>query len=98
MNDLTPILKTNPTVLVMFYATWCPHCQRMQPIVDDISVKYADKLKVFKFDIDENEVLAKQNNVQAVPTFILYKNGTEMWRNSGEMTSQALLSHITPAF
>lgn len=98
MNDLTPLLKTNSTVLVMFYATWCPHCQRMHPIVDEIAEKYADKLKVFQFDIDQNEVLAKQNNIDVVPTFILYKNGKEMWRNSGEMTSQALLSHITPAF
>lgn len=73
------------TVLVEFYASWCPHCQRMMPIVDDIKALFDGRANIYQFDIDENNVLATELGVSSIPTFIIFKDGEEMWRASGEM-------------
>lgn len=49
---------------------------------------------VYQFDIDENNSLADSQGVSTIPTFILYSNGKEVWRHSGEIDGQALLSKI----
>ena len=51
-------------------------------------------VKVYQFDIDENKSKAGEAEVESVPTFIIYRNGKEMWRNSGEMEGEVLLSKI----
>lgn len=82
------------TVLVEFYASWCPHCQRMMPIVEQIKELLAGQVTVYQFDIDENRELAEQVGASSIPTFIVYKDGEEMWRQTGEMDGNVLLSKI----
>lgn len=81
-------------VLVEFFASWCPHCQRMMPIVEQIKELLEGSAKVYQYDIDENKELASENSVESIPTFIVYKNGEEKWRQSGEMPADELLSKI----
>lgn len=88
------LINSADTVLVEFYASWCPHCQRMMPIVADIKNKLEGRATVAQFDIDENSDLADKEKVQSIPTFILYKNGKEVWCQSGEMTEDAILNHF----
>lgn len=90
-NDLIHSAKE---VLVEFYASWCPHCQRMMPIVADVKKKLEGKAVVAQFDIDENEQLSDEQGVASIPTFILYRDGREVWRQSGEMTEADLLAHV----
>ncbi len=93
----TDEIKSAPVVLVEFYATWCPHCQRMMPVVDDIKTLLADNLKVLQFDIDKNESLANQQDVESLPTFFLYSDGKEVMRETGEMPGDVLLQKIQAA-
>ena len=79
--DYTQEIKSAPVVLVEFYATWCPHCRKMMPIMEDIKTLLADNLKVLQFDIDQNEDLANEMRVQSLPTFILYSDGEEVMRS-----------------
>lgn len=88
------LTNSAPVVLVEFYASWCPHCQRMMPVVADVKERVAGKAKVAQFDIDENSELADSERVETIPTFILYKNGREVWRQSGEMAEEDLLRHV----
>lgn len=88
------IINSSEVVLVEFYASWCPHCQRMMPVVAQIKELLAGKVNVYQFDIDENSSLASSNGADSVPTFIVYRNGKEQWRESGEMDGQVLLSKI----
>ncbi len=88
------LIKSSSVVLVEFYASWCPHCQRMMPIVSQIKEMLEGKVNVYQFDIDQNQELADSEGVQSIPTFIVYKDGTEMWRESGEMAADVLLAHI----
>ena len=95
--DYAQEIKSAPVVLVEFYATWCPHCQKMMPIVEDIKALLADDLKVLQFDIDKNEDLADQLKVQSLPTFLLYDDGKEVMRETGEMPAEVLLQKIQAA-
>lgn len=88
------VIKSANVVLVEFFASWCPHCQKMMPIVAEIKELLEGKVKVYQFDIDENQEAADQLKVNSIPTFIVYKNGVEQWRQSGEMDGQVLLSKI----
>lgn len=84
-------------VLVEFYASWCPHCQRMMPVVADVKGLFTGQVPVYQFDIDENQELASELDVQSIPTFIVYKDGAEVWRGSGEMEGAVLAQHVQAA-
>ena len=88
------VIKSSPVVLVEFFASWCPHCQRMMPIVAQIKELLAGQVNVYQYDIDENSELASEVGADSIPTFIIYKDGKEVWRESGEMDGQVLLSKI----
>ena len=81
-------------VLVEFYASWCPHCQRMMPVVADVKALLEGTANVYQFDIDENSGLASELGVGSIPTFIVFKGGAGMWRGSGEMEGDALVRHV----
>lgn len=92
--DYETLTKQSQVVLIEFFATWCPHCRAMMPIVEEVKELLEGRAKVFQLDIDQNQEVADDNNVKSVPTFIIYRNGQEQWRNSGEMDGQLLLSKV----
>ncbi|KAH9325965.1 hypothetical protein KI387_006143, partial [Taxus chinensis] len=67
--------KSEQPVLVDFYATWCGPCQYMVPILEDVSRRMKDKIHVVKIDTEKYPSIASRYGVQALPTFILFKNG-----------------------
>lgn len=92
--DYTDAIKSTPVVLVEFYASWCPHCRKMMPVVSQIKELLDGSVDVYQLDIDLNKELADKEQIESLPTFIVYKNGRESWRQSGEMDGQVLLSRI----
>lgn len=92
--NYSEIINSNPVVLVEFYASWCPHCKRMMPVVEQVKELLAGKVNVYQFDIDENEELSDREGVKTIPTFIIYRDGKEQWRQSGEMDGQMLLGKV----
>lgn len=96
-TELKNLLNSKGVVLVEFFATWCPHCQRMMPIVADVKAKLEGKAKVVQLDIDKNQALADELGVEGVPTFILYKDDEELDRTSGEMPEEDLLEFVKKA-
>lgn len=82
------------TVLVEFYATWCPHCQRMMPVVEQVKELLAGQAEVVQVDIDEHQQLTAEAGIKATPTFIIYRNGREMWRHAGEISGEVLLGKV----
>lgn len=87
-------IKSTPVVLVEFYATWCPHCMRMMPVVDQVKELLDGQVDVYQLDIDQNRELSDVEKIDSTPTFIIYKDGRQVWRESGEMDGQFLLSKI----
>ena len=92
--NYSEIINSSPVVLVEFFATWCPHCQRMMPVVEQIKELLAGQVEVCQLDIDKYTELANEQGADSVPTFIIYRNGKEEWRESGEIDGQVLLSKI----
>ena len=92
--DYNEVINSEPVVLVEFYASWCPHCQRMMPIVEQVRELLEGRATVHQFDIDENQALAAEAGVESIPTFLVYKNGREVWRHSGEIPGEVLLQAV----
>lgn len=88
------IINSTPVVLVEFFATWCSHCQKMDPIVIQIAQLLSGNVDVYQIDIEKEEDIAAKENVTGTPTFIIYKDGKPVWRESGEMDGQFLLDKI----
>lgn len=95
MIRLNGILKSSKPVLVQFYANWCPHCQRMRPVLDALEKENSESLIVERYDIDapQNERILEYYRIQSVPTFLLFRDGDQVWRQSGEQ-SPALLEEV----
>lgn len=87
-------IKEKQVMLIEFYATWCPHCKRMAPIVDQVKELLDNRAGVVQLDIDLNQEAADSADVTGVPTFIVYRDGKEMWRHSGEIDGNDLLSKV----
>ena len=92
------IINSNKVVLVEFFASWCPHCQRMMPVVAEVKEKLGDRASVYQFDVDKYQQLTEENDVEAYPTFIVYKDGKEVWRSSGEMPGDELYREVARFF
>ena len=90
----TEVLKAEVPVLVDFYADWCGPCKMMHPILENVKSRVGDKARIVKIDVDEQQALAMQYRIQAVPTLMLFKNGQQVWRQSGVVQSNELVSLI----
>lgn len=75
--------KSFKLVLIDFGAPWCPPCKKMEPVIDEIKQKLKNKVFVQFVDAGVNDKIANTHNVEALPTFIIYKNGKEVWRKQG---------------
>jgi thioredoxin 1 len=96
MKNFKEQIAGNVPVLVEFFATWCPHCQRMMPRMEELKKQMGKRLKVVQLDIDSpaNEEPIKHFGVGGVPTFMLFKEGKQVWRDSGERTVDELTAIV----
>lgn len=83
-------LANDEWVMAEFYATWCPHCQRMKPVVEEFRKLMEGTLEVVEVDIDQEDALADFYTIEVTPTFILLRKGEQLWRQSGELTLERL--------
>lgn len=69
------LAQSDKPVLVDFWAPWCTYCRRIGPAFDKIAQQYADSLIVGKVNIDEEPALAQQEQIEVIPTLVLYRDG-----------------------
>ena len=94
MSKFSEIINQDTPVLVDFFATWCGPCQTMSPILKQVKDELGEQVKIIKIDVDKNQALAQNFQVRGVPTFILFKNGKQVWRQSGILTKADLINKI----
>lgn len=81
--DFDKVVASNNLVLVDVGATWCPPCRKMLPVVEKIKSNQGAKLYFLAVDGGNDIEVMKHINAPTLPTFIIYKNGTEVWRKQG---------------
>src|ERR1051326_7234731 len=94
METFGDLIKSPIPVLVDFHAEWCGPCKAMGPIVKEVADATRGKARVIKIDIDKSEQAANAFQVQAVPTFIIFKNGNIVWRHAGMIDKSSLLNVV----
>ncbi len=87
-------LFSSPTVLVDFGATWCPPCKVMEPVLQNLQKTYPNKFLLFKVDGGNDETIMKQFGVTALPVFIIFKNGKQVWRKDGIAEEKELATQL----
>jgi len=97
MASFSEIINKDTPVLVDFFATWCGPCQTMGPILKDVKDTLGEGVSILKIDVDKNQALAAQFQVRGVPTFILFKNGKQVWKQSGLIQKKELVHVIESA-
>ena len=93
-SSFKEIINSSPLVLVDFSAAWCGPCKVLAPILKDVKDELTDDIKIIKIDVDRNKVLAANFNVMGVPTMILFKEGSQVWRQSGVVPKHELIGLI----
>ena len=92
-NFENEVLKSDKTVLVDFWASWCGPCRMLSPVVDEIAEEHPE-LKVCKVNVDEQEELAMRYSIMSIPTLIVFRNGELIKQNAGVLPKQAILDMV----
>jgi thioredoxin 1 len=87
------VLQSALPVLVDFWAPWCGPCRAIAPVIEELSEDYTGKLKVAKCNVDDNPKTPGKYGIRAIPTLILFKNGSV----SEQITGAVAKSQITAA-
>jgi len=90
------VLNSDLPVLVDFWATWCVPCQMMAPILDELAVDMAGKIKIAKVDTEngDNQDLAMEYQIQSIPNMKLFKGGKVIGEFVGLRNKETLKTEI----
>ena len=88
------IIRSNPLVLLDFWAIWCGPCRMMGPIVDELADELEGKAFVGKVNVDEEAELAQHFSVESIPTFVAIKDGKVLATSLGVRPKEDLLSML----
>ena len=89
------IVEAGKPALVEFYAPWCVYCRRIAPALDKLAEQLEGTILIAKLNIDEEPVLADQQQIDLVPTLILYDNGTAVGSVVNPPSKAAIEAFIT---
>lgn len=92
-DNFKNFINQTQLTIVDFYATWCPPCKMLAPIVEELA-KEANGYAIAKIDIDQAIDIANEYGVMSIPTIIFYKNGEEIHRLVGFRNKDELLDEI----
>ena len=88
------VLESTKPVMVDFSAVWCGSCRQIAPFVDQIADEMSSELKIVQVDVDEAEQLAAKYEIQALPTLLIFKNGTPVAAHVGGAVKTELVDWI----
>ena len=94
-NFKQEVLESEMPVLVDSWAEWCGPCHMVAPVVEAISNKYQDRLKVCKLNIDEAGDIASKYDVMSIPTLAVFKSGQIIDKVVGAVSETALEATIS---
>jgi len=94
MADFREIVASKKPVLIDFFTEWCAPCKTLVPILKEVAKEMGDDAKIIKIDLDKNPILAQKLNVRTVPTLVIYKEESLLWRQSGVVPKSQLIKAL----
>lgn len=80
--------------MIVLFAHWCPKCNMMMPIVDEVEVYYGEKLQVVRIDVEKEPEKMEEYEAEIVPTFILFREEHEVGRMAGMLGEKTVYERI----
>lgn len=94
MSKFGELINAHTPVLIDFYTEWNEPSVSMHPVIRDVAAALGDKAKVIKIDVDKNQELADALRIKGLPTLMIYKEGQMIWRQSGELDANTIISIV----
>jgi len=88
------VIDSDKPVLVDFWAPWCGPCRMVGPVLEEIASEQADRVKIAKVNVDENQQYAGQLGVFNIPTMILCKDGQPVDKIIGALPKQMIMDRL----
>ena len=88
------VLKSTTPVLVDYWAEWCGPCKMIGPVLEEVSVEFAGKVKIAKLNIDENPNTPPKYGIRGIPTLILFKDGVVEATKVGAVNKSQLVAFV----
>jgi thioredoxin 1 len=95
ITDATFENETKTGVCIIdFYADWCGPCKAIAPVLEKLSKEFEGKIKIFKLNVDENQVTASEFGIRSIPTLVAFKDGKKIEVKVGGMPEAQLKTWI----
>ena len=91
LNFEHEVLRAPVPVLVDFWASWCPPCKMVEPVLVELEEALAGRIKIAKLQVDQNQQVASRYGIQGVPTFVLFTGGEPLATKVGAHSKKQLL-------
>ena len=94
MSKFGELISAQVPVLIDFYTDWNESSIAMHPVIRDVAAALGDKAKVIRIDVDKNQELAEALRIKGLPTLMIYKYGQMIWRQSGELDANSIITIV----
>lgn len=97
-NFQQEVLSSNQLNVVDFWAEWCTPCRAIGPVIEELSLQYAGKVKVGKVNVDHNPEVSSNYGITNIPAILFIKNGKVVDKHIGSapksILEKKILSHL----
>lgn len=94
VNFNSEVINSTTPVLVDFWAEWCGPCKTIAPIIEELSVEMADKIKIVKMNVDDSPNTPSAVGIRGIPTMVIYKDGQILSQKVGAIPKSSIIEWI----